>query len=147
MSYHLNERMRKNTVETNRSISNHFEIFHGFFGLAKKNGLRLFRVCFEYIESVLRIFIFWVMFEPPVFSEVFSRFYTKFLSKWSPKIHREEKLYPNPSQKWKKNSITLPLPGANGRGEMLRGIKFDMFLQFSHSPPNLKATLWKPRRG
>ena len=56
MSYHLNERMRKNTVETNRSISNHFEIFHVFFGLAKKNGLRLFRVCFEY--PVLRIFIF-----------------------------------------------------------------------------------------
>ena len=39
-------------------MSNHFETFHGCFSLAKKNGLRLFRVCFECIESVLKNFTF-----------------------------------------------------------------------------------------
>ena len=46
MSYHLNERMRKNTVETNRSISNHFEIFHVFFWSSKKKWI-------EVVSSVL----------------------------------------------------------------------------------------------
>ena len=100
MSYHLNERMRKNTVETNRSISNHFEIFHVFFWSSKKKWI-------EVVSSVL-----WV----PCF-ENFHFFESCLSHLFFPRCFRDftQNHYPNGRQKSIERKNSTPIHLKNGK--------------------------------